>query len=658
MILDEIVLHNFGLYKGRQKVQLAPLSSSKPIILFGGLNGVGKTTFVDALQLALYGRSARLSNRGHLPYDDYLRRSINREVPPRDGAALEIQFRQTSEGREHIYRVHRSWAASDTSIREHVEIIRDGQIDKVMTEQWAEQVEEFLPVKLSHLFFFDAEKIEALADLESSAELLTTAIHSLLGLDLVERLSTDLIVFERRKKIAAKSEADRHRIDELKSAVRKAKERRDALVQERARIKNEVDQARMRLAALEAEYRNQGGNLVGERPSIETERKSVEKQLKADEDGLRDLASGAAPLLLVGDLLASVAEQDRREDLSDQAHRLGRLLAKRDADLLAEFQTRDVPESILTGLALFLDEDRALRKAAADSEVYLRLSPDARDDLKALLGATLPEVRRQASRLLEAIAQSRAALDDIDRRLASVPDEAAIKGLGDCVADARRAGDLAAAKYEAATTQVDELAREVAEREADLAVEIEKTLDAEFAQEDAARMLRHSARVRSTLERFRTALVSRRVAQIEGLIFDSFCQLLRKKSLVTSLSIDPERFTVEIHGPGGRALSPDRLSAGERQLLAVSMLWGLGRASGRPLPAVIDTPLGRLDASHRTHLVERYFPQASHQVLLLSTDKEIDTYYFDKLRPYVGRVYRLDYDDSSHTTRVEEGYFW
>jgi len=53
-------------------------------------------------------------------------------------------------------------------------------------------------------------------------------------------------------------------------------------------------------------------------------------------------------------------------------------------------------------------------------------------------------------------------------------------------------------------------------------------------------------------------------------------------------------------------------------------LWGLARASARPLPAVIDTPMARLDAAHRQHLVERYFPNASHQVIVLSTDTEVD----------------------------------
>jgi DNA sulfur modification protein DndD len=73
---------------------------------------------------------------------------------------------------------------------------------------------------------------------------------------------------------------------------------------------------------------------------------------------------------------------------------------------------------------------------------------------------------------------------------------------------------------------------------------------------------------------------------------------------------------------------------------------------------VIDTPLGRLDASHRSNLIERYFPNASHQVLLLSTDEEIDEKYYEKLKPWVGRSYLLEFDDSIGATRVKPGYFW
>ena len=76
------------------------------------------------------------------------------------------------------------------------------------------------------------------------------------------------------------------------------------------------------------------------------------------------------------------------------------------------------------------------------------------------------------------------------------------------------------------------------------------------------------------------------------------------------------------------------------------------------MPAIIDTPMGRLDSEHRNQLVERYFPHASHQVILLSTDTEIEVKYFEQLKPCVARAYHLNYDEAGRMTKVEEGYFW
>ena len=90
----------------------------------------------------------------------------------------------------------------------------------------------------------------------------------------------------------------------------------------------------------------------------------------------------------------------------------------------------------------------------------------------------------------------------------------------------------------------------------------------------------------------------------------------------------------------------------------MSVLWGLSRAAARPLPAIIDTPMARLDAKHRDKLVERYFPHASHQVIVLSTDTEIERQYFESLQPFIARAYHLDYDDENKRTVAEEGYFF
>jgi DNA sulfur modification protein DndD len=185
----------------------------------------------------------------------------------------------------------------------------------------------------------------------------------------------------------------------------------------------------------------------------------------------------------------------------------------------------------------------------------------------------------------------------------------------------------------------------------------EHETEVRVAEDDRQRMLKHSQRVRETLKKFRTRVVRRHTASIEALMLESFRKLLRKSELVTGLTINPKTFEPTLTGRDGKALPFDRLSAGERQLLATSLLWGLARASGRPVPTIIDTPLGRLDSSHRRHLIERYFPCASHQILLLSTDEEIVGPYFQALKPFITRTYLLEHNESLGLTEIKSGYF-
>ncbi|MCD6216381.1 DNA sulfur modification protein DndD, partial [bacterium] len=79
---------------------------------------------------------------------------------------------------------------------------------------------------------------------------------------------------------------------------------------------------------------------------------------------------------------------------------------------------------------------------------------------------------------------------------------------------------------------------------------------------------------------------------------------------------------------------------------------------GRPLPICIDTPLSKLDSTHRSFLVKKYFPKASHQVILLSTDEEIDQKYYEMLKRSIGHTYRIDYNEKTESSTIEKGYFW
>jgi DNA sulfur modification protein DndD len=658
MIFDKIVLHNFGVYLGRQSAILTPPSPKEPIVLFGGLNGGGKTTILDALQLALYGKFARCSNRGSLAYDEFLRRCVHRNADPKEGAAVELHFRYISDGQEHAYRVHRSWKVNKSGTKETVEVTQDGVYDPVLTESWNEYVEGFIPLSISQLFFFDGEKIEQFADLNNSAQLLSEAIHSLLGVDIIEQLSKDLVIIEQRKKIALKDEIDRQRIDKIRRELEEVKLKKDVLLQKRGAVQNELDTHQKYLRENENQYRLEGGELFEQRKQIEQERERVQKHFSSLEVDLRLLAGESAPLLLVQDLLSSLDSQDRLEREVMEARLLHEVLNERDERLIEEMKRHSKAQKLIDAMEQFLHKDREERIQQQFEEPYLHLSDQTRESLYLLLKTELPDVRKKSADLIEEHERLQQELDTIDRKLADVPDEAKIAGLVKKREKQQAAIKTSQASIKSIDIEIERLKVDIGMKEGVLTREIEKSVETEFSQEDTRRITTHSERVRRTLSVFREALVRQHIEHIQQLVLDSFRQLLRKKSLVSDLRISPEDFQLRLIDADGQRLLPDRLSAGERQLLAISLLWGLARASGRPLPIVVDTPLGRLDTSHRTHLVERYFPNASHQVLLLSTDEEIDERYYPKIKSRIGHTYVLEFDDKLGSTQIKPGYFW
>src|SRR5208337_728771 len=78
-------------------------------------------------------------------------------------------------------------------------IERDGKaLDEVTAEYWPEFVRDLLPLGISQLFFFDGERIQQLAEDGSDQQTLSEAIKLLLGVDLIERLNSDLSLYVSR----------------------------------------------------------------------------------------------------------------------------------------------------------------------------------------------------------------------------------------------------------------------------------------------------------------------------------------------------------------------------------------------------------------------------------------------------------------------------
>jgi len=101
-----------------------------------------------------------------------------------------------------------------------------------------------------------------------------------------------------------------------------------------------------------------------------------------------------------------------------------------------------------------------------------------------------------------------------------------------------------------------------------------------------------------------------------------------------------------------------RLSKGERQIFILSLYWAIIMISGQNIPFIIDTPYARIDANHRKEISEKFFPNISKQVVILSTDEEINEEYYKIIHPHVAKEYLLINDESSNKTSVEDRYFF
>src|SRR5918999_440028 len=330
MLLRKITLEDFGAYRGKQSLDLTT-KPGRPIILIGGLKGCGKTTLLDAIQLALYGPRARCSGRGNRSYETYLRESINRQTDPSKGARIFLEFSATVDGDERIYGVFRRWYATGKTIRELVTVLVNGEPDTVLGQTWADHVEDLLPHEVASLFFFDGEKIESLADTDRAAPVVESAVNSLLGVNTIAQLRTDLLALQRRQKLSEEDQVALAQIEAFENQLREIDEATADAAQRAASVRSNLDRAEEHRVQADVAYAKEGGELYRRRAELEAERQQTKEQLNLTNKALSDhVAAGPLPLSLLSVRLEAIREQTSREQTADEAAQVLDVLHDRD----------------------------------------------------------------------------------------------------------------------------------------------------------------------------------------------------------------------------------------------------------------------------------------------------------------------------------------
>lgn len=669
MILRTLTLAQYGPFREPVCLELGPTGrpGERPICLVGALNGSGKTSVLDALLLALYGPRARLSTRGDRSWRDFLASARNSHATPGERSVVSLSFDYPTAAGTTGYRLVRSWWPADGVLHEGLEVwTRDEpggeeRLDPDLTQTWAERVEELVPLGVSNLFFFDGELVGRLAAQDEPPAEVHEAIHTLLGLELPARLSRDLDIVTTRRRKALGGAPELADVQALERALHTVEEERGQRATEAGEARALLVQAQRAHEEERQRFLAAGGTLAERRAQIEQAQGQARAQVQAHRGRLAELASGPLPLALVAPLLRRTLTRARAELRHLDSQDLGATLEERDGELLSTLRGLGLDAKRVRMVEAWMARDRGERAVPLQGgPPYLGLGRSAVAQAEALLHTQLPEQQATARHTAQALEAAQAELERLQGQLsAAAPPEA----LGGLLAGLERAGarvraqeerlQQLSAEHRALELRAEQLRRELEQRLQRLAQEHQDN-------QSTHRVLGAAARVQQVLAAYAARLKQKKLGQLEELITERFATLARKDGQVQRVELHPETFRLSLFGAGHRPIDKARLSAGEQQLLALAFLWALSVASGRKLPVVIDTPLGRMDSAHRRRLVERYFPNASHQVVLLSTDEEINEAHHRRLVALgaLDRSILLEFDPAAHSTRVRPGTFW
>lgn len=671
MILRHVVLENFGLYGGRVEFDLAPRARrgrSHPIILIGGRNGVGKTTLLEAVRLALYGRRALGARVAQVQYDEYLRGRIHRPAGTTmmpTGAAVGIEFDYAEDGVIHQYRVRRAWSARGRAVVESLVLEKDNALVTGMPrEEWHLFLQDLIPPGVSQLFFFDGEKIQEIADGDHEEEHLATAVRGLLGVELIARLRTDLGLYLARQQ-SGQEEMLTARLESTVRDLGVLDEQIAALAEELAQLSSTRESQARAAEQTRRRFVAEGGDIAVQRTQIEGEAQEVARLIAKRLAELREHANGLLPFSVAPRLTRSFRKALREAAaFASTADRPQMVEALRNAlkDWRRRTKAVEAPtrratweSDHWTDLHTFLKHWAAA--SSGDAATLNRAVVPGRITDRDTLLARLDEAEVATRPRMEGLANELEALTARQRKLEAMLLRAD-RGQSHVLLDELAVAEQRVGATEATLRAREEELKRLRAQRAMLERERERILEQQTSRSSAEQRADLAVRASRALAQYERRLLDHKLSQLRGEFVRCYNRLARKGEVVADVRIDPESFAVTLIDRDGREMPKSELSAGEKQVYAIAILWALARTSGRALPMIIDTPLARLDSQHRANLVERYFPSASHQVIMLSTDTEVDAPLLRDLTPSISHAYHLEYDASEGRTVARSGYFW
>jgi DNA sulfur modification protein DndD len=666
MKLLKVKLKDYGLYRGEVEFDLAPRSNGsgeKPIILFGGKNGAGKTTLLQAVKLGLYGKASqgRVSQQ---EYFSFLKSKIHRsrcDLLNPQAASIEILFDLVVGGEKSRYQITRSWVGNNGGDpHETLRLEKNGELVKDIEPKFQQEfISGIVPENLSQLFFFDGEKIKSIAEDITSNAAIADSIKTLLGLDVVEKLQADLSIYSQREIKNSASKEDLAAVEKQEQAIAKLKEDLDQLQEQKAEVRTQIDGTNNEIEKCEKRLAEEGASFAGTLTEEKSHELEIDAQRGVIEKQIRQECESAFPLSLcpkTSKWLQAVLKKEANQSGSDRVcSEIENIRNRLQIELHNNKKLKKEPAKDL----LFSIVEKTLDGRLKELQSELGFEP-----LLGLPGAEQQRIegwfneatkgRENVKALCTELEEASRDLSESRRKQNRAPDEDVLKPIFIELSELNEQKGSQKERLNFLEAETNKIRCEIDATERTLG----KLLDANKKVEGSRRQLELAKKAQEALTEYAERLAQIKIEGLRQSIAESFNFLIRKDALVHDVTINPKTFEVTLFDKNNNPFEKDELSSGEKQLFAISFLWALAKSSGRPLPVIIDTPLGRLDSDHRLNLVRHYFPNAAHQVIILSTDTEVDKGLFKELKPSISHCYHLKYNKKETRTSPVEGYFW
>ena len=647
MYIKNIALVNIGAYEGYNTFSFET-SPNQNVLLISGENGAGKTTLLHAIKLGLFGAYSFGYKTDNKDYFKKIEQILHRKAQLDDANcySITIQFTLTEQYKEHHYELHREWKKSTDTIVEQVSLKEnDVYVNEAQFDLFQSKLKEIMPPQLLDCCFIDGEEITQIITHNQLPHYIERLTKTVFHLDLFETLESDLSAYIKQQDQQPKkdiSEQELIQITQVEQQLRTQLTTTKAGLLHTTQTLEHITEAYHHMTAT---FEKHGGLHKQQREAIIQQITTIDMQRKLRAEEIKNFVAESLPFFLMTDLVNDTYHQLQKEQDT--------LLAKQvedkfsDEAMLTLLTALNLPPSQEQGITL---KAKLLQLIQPNDEVtiiqnYTWTEVAKVEHIHTLIQKPLPE---HYANLFKQNQIELTRLQHLKDQLNTHDQTNEFSELIEQMDDYNT--QMLTLQQQMATqeTSLDELQNtlnDVLHKKTKITAQLHQTHKATGSLAEAQKIITVS-------QLYREAQVKKHVQAIQQQAIQNITLLFRKTDYITSLTINPETFDITLQDAKQQVLDKEMLSAGEKQMLLLAIIWAIFSCSGRQVPFVFDTLLSRLDQTHKTILLQNFIPYMGTQTILLTTDSEMNESYYALLQPHIAQHYTLHFTVAEQRTTI------